>query len=98
VYVRSARTGTPWRSQILPWRYGCLNELLRDIADDEVAGAGITDTRLRRNHHPYDVAPRSSSPRPRSGIRCAIGMPTGLHSPVGALRDWLTIPLTSWDS
>ncbi|MEU7696924.1 hypothetical protein [Streptomyces sp. NPDC039028] len=37
-----------------PWRYGCLDELLRDIADDKVAGVLITDTQMRRIYHPYD--------------------------------------------
>lgn len=37
-----------------PWRPGCLDELLRDVADDKVAGVLITDTRMRRIHHPYD--------------------------------------------
>ncbi|MFF8639011.1 hypothetical protein ACF052_33025 [Streptomyces pilosus] len=36
------------------WRYGCLDELLRDIADDKVAGILITDTQMRRIYHPYD--------------------------------------------
>ncbi|CAL9328052.1 hypothetical protein SUDANB37_00037 [Streptomyces sp. enrichment culture] len=37
-----------------PRRYGCLDELLRDIADDKVAGVLITDTRMGRVYHPYD--------------------------------------------
>nr|WP_271417075.1 LysR substrate-binding domain-containing protein [Streptomyces lienomycini] len=37
-----------------PWRYGCLDEPLRDIADDKVAGVLITDTQMRRIYHPYD--------------------------------------------
>ncbi|WP_394814504.1 DUF3885 domain-containing protein [Streptomyces chisholmiae] len=37
-----------------PWRRGCVDPLLRDIADDKVAGVLITDTALRRVHHPYD--------------------------------------------
>jgi hypothetical protein len=32
-------------------------ELLRDIADDKVAGVLITDTRMQRIHHPYDGGP-----------------------------------------
>lgn len=36
------------------WRYGCLDELLRDVADDKVAGVLITDTRMGRVYHPYD--------------------------------------------
>ncbi|MEU8294845.1 hypothetical protein AB0D02_28345 [Streptomyces pseudogriseolus] len=37
-----------------PWRYGCLDERLRDVADDKVAGALVTDTQMRRLYHPYD--------------------------------------------
>ncbi|MCX4862172.1 DUF3885 domain-containing protein [Streptomyces canus] len=37
-----------------PWRRGCIDESLRDIADDKVAGVLITDTRMHRIHHPYD--------------------------------------------
>jgi hypothetical protein len=37
-----------------PWRHGCVDELLRDIADDKVGGVMITDTDMRRIHHPYD--------------------------------------------
>lgn len=38
----------------LPWRRGCIDESLRDIADDKGAGILITDTRMQRIHHPYD--------------------------------------------
>ncbi|GAA2286431.1 hypothetical protein GCM10010415_66190 [Streptomyces atrovirens] len=37
-----------------PWRRGCIDESLRDTADDKVAGILITDTRMHRIHHPYD--------------------------------------------
>ncbi|MFI7005425.1 hypothetical protein [Streptomyces sp. NPDC050145] len=37
-----------------PWVYGCLDEMLRDIADDKVAGVLVTDTQIRRIYHPYD--------------------------------------------
>ncbi|WP_326762711.1 hypothetical protein OHB35_52455 [Streptomyces phaeochromogenes] len=37
-----------------PWRRGCIDESLRDIADDKVAGILITDTRMQHIHHPYD--------------------------------------------
>ncbi|MEU9041087.1 MULTISPECIES: hypothetical protein [unclassified Kitasatospora] len=37
-----------------PWRRGCLDGLLRRVADDEVAGVIITDTELLRVYHPYD--------------------------------------------
>ncbi|MFE5586809.1 hypothetical protein [Kitasatospora sp. NPDC056531] len=36
------------------WRRGCLDGLLRRVADDEVAGVVVADTGLRRLHHPYD--------------------------------------------
>ncbi|MFF5922714.1 hypothetical protein ACFY8C_30985 [Streptomyces flavochromogenes] len=60
-----------------PWRYGCLDELLRDIADDEVAGVLITDIQMGRVYHPYDGGADVFLATPRSGIRHAIGMPTG---------------------
>ncbi|MFE9424719.1 hypothetical protein ACFYNO_17305 [Kitasatospora sp. NPDC006697] len=37
-----------------PWRRGCVDGLLRDVADDKVADVLITDTQLQRIHHPYD--------------------------------------------
>lgn len=37
-----------------PWQRGCIDELLRDVADDKVGGIMITDTGMRRIHHPYD--------------------------------------------
>ncbi len=37
-----------------PWQRGCIDDLLRDIADDKMAGILITDTRMQRIHHPYD--------------------------------------------
>ncbi|MFC8256947.1 hypothetical protein ACFUNF_04670 [Streptomyces sp. NPDC057291] len=37
-----------------PWRRGCIDELLRDIADDKVAGVLITDAQMQHIHHPYD--------------------------------------------
>ncbi|MFF7989251.1 hypothetical protein ACFZDG_05560 [Kitasatospora xanthocidica] len=36
------------------WRRGCLDRLLRRVADDAECGVIITDTGLRRLHHPYD--------------------------------------------
>ncbi|MFH8407059.1 hypothetical protein ACH4FX_20010 [Streptomyces sp. NPDC018019] len=36
------------------WRRGCIDELLRDIADDKVAGVLITDARMQHIYHPYD--------------------------------------------
>jgi hypothetical protein len=37
-----------------PWQRGCIDDLLRDTADDKVAGILITDIRMQRIHHPYD--------------------------------------------
>ncbi|MGW0828285.1 DUF3885 domain-containing protein [Streptomyces sp. NPDC002845] len=37
-----------------PWRRGCVDELLRAVADDTLAEVFLTDTELRRIHHPYD--------------------------------------------
>ncbi|MBM7440515.1 hypothetical protein [Streptomyces sp. HB132] len=37
-----------------PWQRGCVDDSLRHIADNKVAGVLITDTRMRRVHHPYD--------------------------------------------
>ena len=36
------------------WRYGCIDDLLREVANDKVGGVLITDTRMERIHHPYD--------------------------------------------
>lgn len=38
----------------IPWRRGCVDELLRSVADDVAGGVFITDLALRRIHHPYD--------------------------------------------
>ncbi|WP_244305171.1 DUF3885 domain-containing protein [Kitasatospora cheerisanensis] len=37
-----------------PWQRGCIDDLLRAVADDETADVLITDVRFRRIHHPYD--------------------------------------------
>ncbi|MGH4033857.1 DUF3885 domain-containing protein [Actinomycetota bacterium Odt1-20B] len=37
-----------------PWRRGCADGLLRAVADDTLARVFVTDTGLRRIHHPYD--------------------------------------------
>jgi hypothetical protein len=37
-----------------PWQRGCIDALLRNVADDTVADALITDVQLQRIHHPYD--------------------------------------------
>ncbi|MFE7277163.1 hypothetical protein [Streptomyces sp. NPDC057623] len=36
------------------WRHGCADGLLRAVADEAVVEVFITDTELRRIHHPYD--------------------------------------------
>ncbi|WP_406303278.1 hypothetical protein OHA61_13630 [Streptomyces sp. NBC_00885] len=37
-----------------PWERGCVDELLRAVADEVVVEVFFTDTELRRIHHPYD--------------------------------------------
>ncbi|MGX1880910.1 DUF3885 domain-containing protein [Streptomyces sp. NPDC055287] len=37
-----------------PWERGCVDELLRAVADEAVVEVFFTDTELRRIHHPYD--------------------------------------------
>lgn len=37
-----------------PWRHGCVDELLRAVADDVLSEVFVTDTELRRIYHPYD--------------------------------------------
>ncbi|KMS67350.1 hypothetical protein ACM01_43145 [Streptomyces viridochromogenes] len=37
-----------------PWRHGCADGLLRAVADEALVEVFITDTELRRIHHPYD--------------------------------------------
>jgi hypothetical protein len=36
------------------WQRGCVDGLLREVADDKLADVLITDIQLRRIHHPYD--------------------------------------------
>lgn len=36
------------------WRSGCIDDLLREVADDRAGGVLITDTGMQRIHHPYD--------------------------------------------
>ncbi|MGW0632604.1 DUF3885 domain-containing protein [Streptomyces sp. NPDC002758] len=38
----------------LPWQRGCIDRLLRDTADDKVAGVLVTDSLMQRIYHPYD--------------------------------------------
>ncbi len=68
-----------------PWRHGCIDDLLRDVADDRTVGVLITDTRMLRIHHPYDggadVFLASSEERDRMRDRHAdwlSGHPAGL--------------------
>ncbi|MFJ3855133.1 hypothetical protein ACIPRL_02820 [Streptomyces sp. NPDC090085] len=37
-----------------PWQRGCLDPLLRAVADEELPGVFVTDPDLTRIHHPYD--------------------------------------------
>lgn len=37
-----------------PWSAGCLNPLLRQVADDVIANVVLADTDLRWLYHPYD--------------------------------------------
>ncbi|WP_406862762.1 hypothetical protein ABZO31_20975 [Streptomyces sp. HUAS MG47] len=37
-----------------PWRRGCIDGLLRAVADEAVVDVFVTDTELRRIHLPYD--------------------------------------------
>ncbi|MCJ1677791.1 hypothetical protein MTF65_10645 [Streptomyces sp. APSN-46.1] len=37
-----------------PWVRGCLDPLLRAVADDAVSGVFVTNPDLTRIHHPYD--------------------------------------------
>ncbi|MGW6056496.1 DUF3885 domain-containing protein [Streptomyces sp. NPDC055189] len=37
-----------------PWERGCLDDLLRAVADERLVEVFVTDTELRRIHHPYD--------------------------------------------
>ncbi|MFI7012945.1 hypothetical protein [Streptomyces sp. NPDC050164] len=36
------------------WRHGCVDDLLRAVAGEALVEVFITDTGLRRIHHPYD--------------------------------------------
>ncbi|MCX5361118.1 hypothetical protein OG864_20635 [Streptomyces sp. NBC_00124] len=37
-----------------PWRHGCIDALLRAAANEATVEVFLTDTALRRIHHPYD--------------------------------------------
>ena len=47
-------THTRFYADRRPWRHGRVDELLRAVADDALAGVFVTDTGLQRIHHPYD--------------------------------------------
>ncbi|MEV5613332.1 hypothetical protein [Streptomyces sp. NPDC052225] len=68
-----------------PWRRGCVDPLLRAVADEKVAEVFVTDTGLRRIHHPYDGGADLilTTPAERDGVRARhqawlSGHPTGL--------------------
>ncbi|MEU0597457.1 hypothetical protein ABZ484_04210 [Streptomyces sp. NPDC006393] len=52
-----------------PWQHGCIDEMLRDIADDKLAGVLVTDTRMRRIYHPYDGGADVLLPTPQERDR-----------------------------
>ncbi|WP_245873776.1 DUF3885 domain-containing protein [Streptomyces phaeoluteigriseus] len=41
-------------ADVRPWRPGCVDALLRAVADEEIVDVFLTDTGLRRILHPYD--------------------------------------------
>ncbi|MGW7331279.1 DUF3885 domain-containing protein [Streptomyces sp. NPDC054840] len=52
-----------------PWRRGCLDPLLRAVADDTLAGIFVTDPGLTRFHHPYDGGADVVLPTPQERDR-----------------------------
>lgn len=62
-----------------PWERGCIDPLLRAVADDVLGQVYVTDTELRRIHHPYDGGADVilTTPKERDRLR-------GLHT------DWLS--------
>ncbi|WP_258318940.1 DUF3885 domain-containing protein [Streptomyces griseorubiginosus] len=54
-----------------PWRPGAVDEILREVADDELSGVIITDSGLSRVHHPYDGGADviAASPEERNRLR-----------------------------
>lgn len=62
-----------------PWKRGCIDPLLRAVADEVLAEVFVTDTGLRRIHHPYDGGADVilTTPEERDRLR-------GLHT------DWLS--------
>ncbi|MET8075224.1 hypothetical protein [Streptomyces sp. NPDC005303] len=49
-----AETYTHLYADRRPWRRGCVDPILREVADDVLAGVFVTDVGMRRIHHPYD--------------------------------------------
>jgi hypothetical protein len=54
-----------------PWRHGCIDGILRAVADDALAEVFVTDIGLQRIHHPYDGGADVilSSPAERDRLR-----------------------------
>lgn len=47
-------TRTRFYADRRPWQHGCVDRLLRAVADETLVEVFITDTGLQRIHHPYD--------------------------------------------
>ncbi|WP_121717378.1 hypothetical protein [Streptomyces sp. E5N91] len=47
-------THTRFYAKRRSWRHGCVDALLRAVADEALVEVFVTDTGLRRIHHPYD--------------------------------------------
>lgn len=62
-----------------PWRHGCLDDLLRAVADEVVVEVFVTDTELRRIHHPYD-----------GGADVILDTPAERDELCGRYADWLS--------
>jgi hypothetical protein len=45
---------TPLYASRESWRRGCIDHILRAVADDVLSGVFVTDVQLRRIYHPYD--------------------------------------------
>ncbi|MEU5957461.1 hypothetical protein [Streptomyces sp. NPDC047525] len=62
-----------------PWERGCVDPLLRAVADELLGEVFVADTELRRIHHPYDGGADviHTTPEERDRLR-------GLHT------DWLS--------
>lgn len=53
------------------WNRGCIDELLRAVADEALVEVFVADTELRRIHHPYDGGADVilATPAEREGVR-----------------------------